>query len=159
MYKLALTSLMLFVLAGNAEATIGSSGGKGQEHAALDVAGSFTEQRKAIEARLANGETYSEINQKDRAAVKEALERMAVMLEQSGGVAGLNEEQKVRVFNDQELVNGILTQAAEDSRLICRREKQIGSNRTTTHCMTALQRQRQMEDARKSMTQSQRSQL
>lgn len=159
MYKLVLTSLVLFILAGNAEATMGSSGRKGQENAALDATGSFSEQRKAIEARLANGETYSEINQRDRAAVREALERMSALLEQPGGIAALSEEQKVRVFNDQELVNGILTQAAEDSRLICRREKQIGSNRPITQCMTALQRQRQMEEARKSMTQSQRSQL
>jgi len=159
MYKLALTSLMMLAFAGTAHATIDSSSKKAQEHAALDVTGSFAEQRKAIDARLANGETYSEINQEDRKTVKEALDRMAAVLEQSGGVAALNEEQKVRVFNDQEVVNTILTRAADDSRLVCRREKRIGSNRPTTQCMTALQRREQLEEARKSMTQSQRSQL
>ncbi|MDR7067916.1 hypothetical protein J2X02_000733 [Pseudoxanthomonas japonensis] len=155
MHKFAWTfALALLLVSATAVASIGSgSNGRG-ERATLDVHQSFQAQRRAIETDLANGETYSELTSKDRVQVSEALDRIGALLSESGDIAGLGEAQKVRVFNDQELVNNILSQAADDSRLVCRREKQIGSNRVTTQCMTALQRDRQAEQARKTMSDS-----
>ncbi|MEL5920715.1 hypothetical protein AAGG60_21830, partial [Stenotrophomonas maltophilia] len=49
--------------------------------------------------------------------------------------------------NDQQVVNTGLTQAREDSRLICQREKPIGSNRTTTQCRTVAERARPKQRA------------
>ncbi|WP_454829207.1 hypothetical protein [Pseudoxanthomonas wuyuanensis] len=158
MYRLALTSMLLLVLSSGAQARTNNSGTNGQ-HAIIDVHGAFQEQRKAVETELGDGETYSEINLQDRTVVREALVRIASALETSGGFAGLDEAQRASVVKDQELINGILNQAAADSRLICRREKQIGSNRATTQCMTARQRSQQREESRKAMNQAQRNNL
>ena len=155
MYKFAWTpALALLLVSASAVASIGSGNSTRGERTVMDVHQSFDAQRRSIEADLANGKTYSELSDSDRAKVTGALERMGNLLHEAGGVAALDEAQKVRVFNDQELVNSLLSQAAADSRLICRREKRIGSNRTTTQCMTALQRNRQSEQARKDLSDS-----
>src|SRR3546814_17151074 len=60
----------------------------------------------------------------------------------------LNEMQKRRVFNDQELINNILTSADEDSRLVCRREKKTGTHMASNQCMTVAARQRAADHAR-----------
>src|SRR3546814_5370173 len=69
----------------------------------VDVEEQFAAQRTQILEELGDGETYSEIKNADREKVKSALARISATLEQSGGVARLGEEQKVAVFNDQEL--------------------------------------------------------
>ncbi len=157
MRKFAWIAALALLVSANALASIDSGQRERDERVLLDVNLSFEAQRQAIEADLKDGKTYSELSDKDRVAVNEALDRMETALASAGGVTGLDAEQKVRVFNDQELVNSILAKAGDDSRLVCRREKQIGSNRITTQCMTALQRARQTEEARKTMTDSQRS--
>src|SRR3546814_15604733 len=73
----------------------------------VDVEEQFAAQRTQILEELGDGETYSEIKNADREKVKSALARISATLEQSGGVAQLGEEQKVAVFNDQELINNI----------------------------------------------------
>src|SRR3546814_1028880 len=76
-----------------------------------------------------------------------ALARISATLEQSGGVARLGEEQKVAVFNDQELINNILTEAGENSRLVCKRVKRTGSHMSSNQCMTVAARDRAREHA------------
>jgi hypothetical protein len=51
----------------------------------------------------------------------------------------------VRVFNDQEVVNTLLTQARADSRLVCDRSRPTGSHRRQTKCQTVAERRRRME--------------
>lgn len=109
--------------------------------------------RTARKDRQRAGEwrTYSEISSADRAKVKDALNRIESQLELSGGVEGLSAEQKANVFNDQELINTLLTKASDDSRLVCRREKKVGSHRPITECMTVAERHRAYENAQKAM--------
>lgn len=115
----------------------------------LEVNLSFAEQRDAIQSALADGKTYAEISQDDRSKVMSALNRIDGALERAGGVQQLKGTQKTQVFNDQELVNTVLTRAAADSRMVCKRERPIGSNRIVSQCMTVAQRNRQREEARK----------
>src|SRR3546814_19983702 len=63
----------------------------------------------------------------------------------------LNERRKLRVFNDQELINNILTSADEDSRLVCRREKKTGTHMASNQCMTVAERQRAADHARETL--------
>src|SRR3546814_5554506 len=70
--------------------------------------------------------TYGEIGPADRREVLAALARIRTALGPSGDASRLNERRKLRVFNDQELVNNLLTSADEDSRLVFRRETQNG---------------------------------
>src|SRR3546814_7357929 len=86
--------------------------------------------------------TYGEIGPADRREVLAALARIRTALGPSGDASRLNERRKLRVFNDQELINNILTSADEDSRLVCRREKKTGTHMASNQCMTVAERQR-----------------
>jgi hypothetical protein len=115
--------------------------------AVLDLNASFTQQKALIERELGDGETYAEISSQDRATVREALNSIASKLDNAGGVEGLTGQQKADVFNEQEKINTILTKANADSRLICRREKKVGSHREITQCMTVAERRRASDSA------------
>lgn len=116
-----------------------------ESHLAL-AEGDFAEQRAEIEEDLADGKTYAEINSRDRAEVREALDRISRELEGVDSVAELAEPAKVTVFNEQERINTILTQAKADSRLVCDRNRPTGSHRKVTKCQTVAERRRRMED-------------
>ncbi|WP_305806500.1 hypothetical protein [Stenotrophomonas sp. YIM B06876] len=114
--------------------------------AQLDAKAPFGEQRQSIEAALAAGKVYSEISPQDRSTVMAALARMGQKLGENGVAASLGESDKVQVFNDQELVNTLLTQAQADSRLICRRERVVGSNLPQNVCQTVAERREAREN-------------
>ncbi|KAA2285469.1 hypothetical protein F0415_05000 [Arenimonas fontis] len=119
--------------------------------------GEFSAQRAKIEKDLADGKTYVEIAPEDRARVRQSLERMAATLEGVASVDELSQPQKVALFNEQEVVNTILTQAAEDSRLICERRRETGSHRATTTCETVAERRRRREDDQRRLQTMQRA--
>src|SRR5690606_23510484 len=98
-------------------------------------------QREAILKGML-GETYRELSAEDRRSVLDALERMETRLEGITSLEQLDKRMQTAVFNDQELINTLLTEAAEDSRLICKREKFVGSHRTTNVCVTVAERRR-----------------
>ena len=108
----------------------------------------FAEQRAHIERDLAGGEVYSELSPADLTQVRQALERMSGALG-DGGINAVSPESRVAVFKDQELINGLLTRAREDSRMVCRREKVVGSNMPTNVCMTVAQRRQARNDAQR----------
>ncbi|HBK46872.1 MAG TPA: hypothetical protein DDZ67_10660 [Xanthomonadaceae bacterium] len=108
-------------------------------------------QMKTIQQDLGDGETYSEISPDQRSQVREALGRIQGKLERNGSVSTIPERDQAEIFNDQELVNTILTKAKEDSRLVCRRERATGSNRLTSNCMTVAERRRLKEQGQKAM--------
>lgn len=106
----------------------------------------YAEQRQRIIDDLQKGDVYSEIKADGRASVLAALERIDAKLV-NGERANLSEADKVAVFNDQELVNTVLTQAREDSRLICKRERVVGSNMPQSVCITVAERRRARESS------------
>lgn len=105
----------------------------------------FPEQRDQIIADLDSGKIYNEIKPAERAKVLDALRRIDLVLdpERSNRVT---EPDRLQAFNDQELVNEILTQAKDDSRLICRRERPVGSNRPQNICISVAQRREAREN-------------
>lgn len=120
--------------------------------------GDFEAQRMRILDKLADGTTYVEIAAEDRATVTTTLERMSQLLANAGidRIDELDQSRQAALFNDQERVNTLLTRAAEGSRLVCRREKQTGSNRATTQCLTVAQRARARENGEAFMGQKTR---
>lgn len=116
----------------------------------------MAEQITKIEADLNGGETYSEITVDQRSRVRQALGHMRGIIERSGSEATLSAANRNELFNDQQVVNTVLTQAREDSRLICRRERVVGSNMPQTQCMTVAQRERIKNTSQSSMDQAQR---
>ncbi len=113
----------------------------------IDVNGQFATQQQTILASLEDSESYSEISNEDKGNVKDALARISSVLKQSGGVESLGQEQKIQIFNDQELANAILTKAGSDSRMVCKRVVKTGSHRGTTQCLTVAERRRALEHA------------
>ncbi len=107
----------------------------------------FEEQRQALEQEIATGETYRSIAKADKQQVNEALERLSGLLAGITSVSQLNESQRLKVFNDQQLVNNLLTQAAADSRLVCTRETPVGTRLPIKTCKTVGERRREREVA------------
>ena len=136
--KLLIITLILAPALGHA--------GQGKPRIDLSVA-SYAEQKAEVEAALADGATYAEIDSMKRREVAGALDRIAAVLEATGDVGGLTAEQKVKVFNDQELINTILTRAGEDSRIVCRREIKVGTRFAKETCSSVAERRRIRETA------------
>lgn len=106
---------------------------------AASPAEQFDDIRKALAT-----EDYAEITAADRRTVLDLMDRMERQLADRG-VDDLDEHNRVRLFNWQEQANAILVGAAEDSRLVCRREKKVGTRFATTHCATVAERRRVRE--------------
>ena len=145
MYRLILGGLILAATACPTGAAMATTTAKSEKASVLDVAIPFAEQRHAIEKKLADGKTYGEISSNDRSKVREALSRMSDTFGPVDSVAALTEDQKARIFSDQELVNTILTKAHEESRMVCERIEKVGTHRTTTQCLTVAERRRLRE--------------
>lgn len=129
--------------------------------ASIDVAGKagFAEQREQVLADLADGETYAEINPEDREQVVAALGRMQKLLGDSASPAALHPDQRTELLNEQERVNNILTQAGKDSRMVCNRERPVGTRLPTTVCRTVAERRRLQDASRQSHDAAARNRL
>lgn len=119
--------------------------------------GDFASQRAEIESELADGKTYAEISAKDRADVRDALDRITGELAGVDSIEELDEPSKTTVFNEQERINTILTQARADSRIVCERSRPTGSHRHVTRCQTVAERRRTMEESRDRLHRQQKS--
>ena len=143
--NLRLLALALVVISGSAQA-------KRDEPARLELAAdattaSLAEQRAAIEGAIKDADDYAELRAADRKQVRDALDRMAGQLETAGSLAALSEAERSALLAQQDEVNGILSTAHGDSRMVCKREKEIGSNFRRNVCMTVAQRRRMSEQA------------
>ena len=139
--RLALLAAPLFALA-LAGSALASSDHKPVE---FDPA-NFPKQREILVDAL-HSKTYFEITDENKTKVIDALNRMQDKLATVKAVSELSEKDKVAVFNDQQLINTLLTEAAEDSRLVCKREKKLGSNMPVNTCMTVAQRREAQQKA------------
>lgn len=120
-------------------------------------AGDFAAQRASIEKGLADGKTYAEISASDRTKVRDSLDRMAATLEGGKTPGSLDADRKVALYNDQERVNTILSQAATNSALVCTREVATGSHRKVTTCATVAERARRRQQDQDTLGKSQRA--
>ncbi|ATD68380.1 MULTISPECIES: hypothetical protein [Luteimonas] len=123
----------------------------------VDLGRSFEAQRQAILQALADGEVYKEISPEDMQIVRDSLARMSGLLGDVQDVGRLPELTRVEIFNEQGRVNALLTRAHADSRLVCRREKPVGSNRSINRCMTVAERNRERDNAQDLMRNQKKS--
>ena len=108
----------------------------------------FSGQKAAVEQEILEGEQFAEISVDDRKEVFAALARMDKIMAGRASASELSEEDKIKLINDQELVNALLTKANKDSRIQCRREKRVGSHRTTSTCRTVAEWRRASQNSR-----------
>jgi hypothetical protein len=126
-------------------AMIASMGLMANETTKLSAFEQFEAQKQVILKDIKDDTVYAEISYNDTKLVRDALDRMSVAL---GGVSGLGEmteEQRGDLYNDQNLVNTILTMAENDSRQVCRRRGRLGTNFKVTTCETVKERRERQE--------------
>ena len=123
---------------------------------AVNLKKPFADQANTVRKELSSGTKYSEISQEDRARVLHALTNIEAAIADQGDAHQLPPDRKVAVFNDQELINTILTKAREESRLICSREKSTGSHRSSANCQTVAERRRLRDQSERDMGAMQR---
>ena len=116
----------------------------------------FEQQRKEIIDEMYDGGRFGEIEPKAREEVIAALETIGELADEQGRFEHLSEEDKVRLYNAQEVANNHLTLAAENSRIECRRERKVGSHFKTSICHTVAEWTLQREAASEAMNQKQR---
>ncbi len=117
----------------------------------LDIAtvADFEVYRAAITSQLQTSETYVEITPDQSKRALTLMTEMSAIIARSGSIAALPPLPRVDVFNRQEELNQILARAAEDSRVICRRERPTGSKMPINNCLTLAERRKNREDGKK----------
>jgi len=145
MRSLSFAALALaLAMGGVAHAKSGSKPDKNAPPVQLNVEESAAQQMERIERALGT-EQYNEIGPDDRLKVQAALNRIRARLAGQETVAQVNPQARTDIYNDQQLINTILTRAHADSRMVCRRERTVGSNMPQQVCMTVAQRREAME--------------
>jgi hypothetical protein len=117
---------------------------------------SFDQLRDEVVKEMRDGGRFGEIGDEARAEVVAALDTMAELLDGRDSFGHLDEEEKIRLFNAQEIANTYLTVAREDSRMVCKRERKVGSHFKTSICHTVAEWTIQREAAHDAMSQKQR---
>lgn len=111
----------------------------------IETIDDFSVYEKAIIDQLNNSNTYEEITPEQRSRALTLMTEIKAIIERSGSIAALPPLPRVDVFNRQEELNQILAQAADDSRVICRRERPTGSKLPINKCMTLAERRKTRE--------------
>lgn len=105
-------------------------------------ASAFDEQRSAIVEGFADGGRYSEIDAEQKVEVMAALDRMQQLLGPNTSVEQLKPDAKVALYNDQGIVNNILTAAQSASREVCKRNRSVNSRLKASECHTVAEWER-----------------
>jgi hypothetical protein len=102
----------------------------------------------AVKQEMATGGRYEFVQGKDLDTVNQRLGEMSSLFDRYGSVDQMDQATKVTLFNDQELIDGILTKD-DRNRSVCVRETTLGSNIPHVTCRTygeIRQNQRDTQD-------------
>ncbi len=121
----------------------------------FDANAPVAEQIRSVEAAI-NSEDYSEIGLEDKSRVQQALGRIKIKMGDHERIEQVSPQDRTQIFNDQEVINTIMTRAHADSRMVCRRERTTGSNMPQSVSLTVAQRRKAQEDSRKALNDNQR---
>ena len=107
----------------------------------------FEAYRAWLIEELHAGRGLIELSPAGRSEVHAILERMERRLARVDRIEDLAGDDRRELFNDQERLRVILSEAEEDSRVHCRKEKVTGSHRPKSICQTVAEWRRHREDA------------
>ncbi len=119
-----------------------ASGGVIAKPIMADTPEKFAEVAANIKAEFKAGGRYEFLNSSNRERVAADLDTMEKLLQKSGSVDALNQQDKLTLMNTQEYVNGLLAKS-DRNRLVCERTAHMGSNIPTTSCKTVAEIERQ----------------
>jgi hypothetical protein len=100
-----------------------------------DTPEKFAQTADQVRKEMAPGGRYEFIRPDDKAKAEADMNAMAAILQKSGSVAAMKEDEKVKLFNAQEHLNGILTHS-DRNRLVCENTAPTGSNLRRPTCLT-----------------------
>lgn len=104
----------------------------------------------AVHKQMVPGGRYEFVSTAERGEVDAKLADMQAMFDRSSSVATMNQDTKIRLFNDQESVNAILTKRDGDRR-ICKSVAPTGSLIPKTSCHTYSEIEKSQRDSQQYM--------
>ena len=114
----------------------------------------ITTQQAQIRADvLAKRGRYAKLSDQNRDALISKQDQVLALVAGKTSTSELSAENRVAVFNLLEGIQGIINNAQSDA-IVCKMEKQIGSNFPKRVCMTAQEAELQREAARQEMSRS-----
>ncbi|HRD72479.1 MAG TPA: hypothetical protein PK027_01485 [Aquimonas sp.] len=119
---------------------------KDQEPHQISLDARFDAIRAEIVREVERGDLYREISSAEQTSLFDQLTQLDALIKagQMADPAGRQSAEQL-----QASINALLARVAEDSKLVCRRERGLGSNIPTRVCMTVAARRRQEEAASK----------
>jgi len=128
-----------------------------QKTAKADTKEAFDLVAAAVKQEMTPGGRYEFVDGKNRDTLNQRLDDMQSLFNQYGSVNKMDQASKVRLYNDQELVDGILTKN-DSNREVCTREATLGSNIPHVTCRTYGQIRRDQNGTQSALRQMQRVQ-
>lgn len=113
-----------------------------------DTKEKFAAVSASVIKQMEHGGRYEFVTPTERQKIEKAFAEMNGMMDKYGSVAAMDEKTKIALFNNQEVVNSILTHRDRD-RVICKHEVPVGSHIPVTTCHTYAQEVEAREGARK----------
>jgi hypothetical protein len=98
----------------------------------------FVEVTDGVRDEMGKGGKYEFVQPKERVTIDKSFAEMTKLFDEYGSVSAMTQDAKVKLFNDQETVNSILTKRDRD-RVICKNEAPLGSHIPVTTCHTYAQ--------------------
>ena len=117
---------------------------------AADTPEKFAETAAQIRKEMGANGRYEFIRPDDKGKADADLDAIAAMLQKAGSVSALPEGDRVKLFNTQEHLNGILTHS-DRNRLVCERRAQVGTNIPQNTCKTVAEIEKMRRDSQKYM--------
>jgi hypothetical protein len=103
-----------------------------------DTKEAFATVAESVRGEMGEGGKYEFVQKKERVQIDEKLGDMTALFDKYGTVSAMTQDAKVQLFNDQEVVNAILTKRDRD-RVICTNVAPVGSHIPVTKCHTYAQ--------------------
>lgn len=111
----------------------------------------ITAQQAQIRSDVLAGEgRYRDMPTRTRNELLDRQTRLLRMLDGKISSDDLSQDQRMEAFNTLEWIEAAINNA-EDERMICKREKTLGSNMDKRVCKTVAQRREEQEAARRSI--------
>ena len=110
----------------------------------------FADVSQNVRRQMDKGGKYEFVPADERTKIDKSFDEMTALFDQYGTVSSMNEDAKVKLFNNQEIVNSILTRRDRD-RVICTKKAPIGSHIQQTSCHTYEQEVLAQDQTRKQL--------
>ncbi|WP_157489601.1 hypothetical protein [Lysobacter sp. Root916] len=113
----------------------------------LAISAITAQQKQIHDDVIAQRGRYKDMPASTRSELLSKQAEVLAMIEGKNSSGDLSQEQQVQVFNRLEWIEAAINNA-EDERMVCKREKTIGSTRITRVCRTVAQEREAREAAR-----------